>query len=73
VGPPASLFSTFITTNTVASSSATATFPTYVGGQNGYEILPGASITLWLEFFLPKYTVNLGPETIQVQASPVYP
>jgi hypothetical protein len=71
VGPPASLFSTYLSTGFLASSSGTA--GNYQGGQNGVKLPPGSNITLWFRLFLPTSTSSVGPETIQVSTLGVYP
>jgi hypothetical protein len=71
LGPPPTLFNTFLTTNTMISSIGSP--GNYQGGQNGVQLAPGANITLWFQFFLPTRTASVGPETISVQSQAVYP
>ncbi len=46
----------------------------YAGAvQNCVQIPPGQSRTFWFRFFMPDSSVSLGPETMGVTATPLYP
>lgn len=68
-GPPASAFNTPLTSTPLPSQAA----GNYAGGQNGFQISPGQSRTLWFLLWLPTSSTTVGPETIRVDARPVYP
>jgi len=70
-GPAPSSFNTYITT--VPRVSQTGAGNNYVGTQNGFQLAPGANITLWFRFFLPTTSSTAGPEVIQLTSVPVYP
>lgn len=69
IGPPQSEFTTALTTSPLSSQSA----GNYVGTQNGFQIPPGQSRTMWFLLWLPTSSSTVGPETFQVAAQPVYP
>ena len=70
-GPSPGLFKTFLTTNTVVSTSGGS--GNYQGGQNGVNLPPGSNITLWVQFYLPKLTATFGPGHLAVLSQAVYP
>lgn len=70
VGPPPSTFTTFLTTSPVISQ-ASGNYSS--ASQNGFQLAPGANITMWFRFFFPTSTSSPGHETLQVTAQPVYP
>jgi hypothetical protein len=69
VGPGPAAFSTFLTTSTRISQLA----GNYAGNQNGFQLAPGANITLWFRFFLPTTSSTIGPETLRTAVLGVYP
>jgi len=70
VGPPPSTFTTFLTTSPTISQ-ASGNYSS--ASQNGFQLAPGANITMWFRFFFPTSTSSPGHETLQVTAQPVYP
>ena len=70
VGPGASVFDTYLTTTTTLSQ-AIGNYSTT--SESGYQLEPGSSVTLWVEFFMPTSTISNGHETLQVSAQPEYP
>lgn len=67
--PPASLFSTFMTTTPRLSGGG----GNYAGNETGVAVPPGSSRTLWFYFWAPTSTVSTSPETIQVKVDAVKP
>lgn len=70
IGPPAIAFNTSLTTTTTISQTS-GNYSS--AAQNGYQLAPGANISLWVRFFLPTSSSTVGPERLQVAAVPVYP
>jgi len=68
-GPAAASFNTNLTGTIRYSQSA----GNYAGNQNGFQIPPGQSRTLWFLFWLPATSSTVGPETVRVTPQPVYP
>jgi hypothetical protein len=68
-GPPVGDFTTYITTTPTVSQAAGNY---YSETQDGFQLAPGESATLWFRFFLPTSTSSL-EETIKVTPQPVYP
>ncbi|MDD5302284.1 MAG: hypothetical protein PHS14_04170 [Elusimicrobia bacterium] len=68
-GPPPEAFTTYLTTTPVISQ-ASGNYAS--ASQNGFQLAPGGSATLWFRFFLPTSTSSL-EETIKVTPVPVYP
>lgn len=69
VGPPHSSFATYLTTSPTASQAA----GNFVGNQTGFQVPAGQSRTLWFRFTMPDSSASLGPETIRVDPTPLYP
>ncbi len=69
VPPAATAFNTYLTTTTRVSQAP----GNYSGNQNGFQLPPGASITLWFRFFLPSTSSTAGPETLRTSVLGVYP
>lgn len=68
-GPPPSEFTTYITTTpTPSQASGNYSSPS----QNGYQLAPGDSVTLWFRFFMPTSTSSLA-ERLKVTPTAVYP
>jgi hypothetical protein len=71
VGPPASEFTTFLTTTPFISSNGGG--GNYQGNQDGVQIPPGQSRTLWFYFTMPMSSISLGPESFAVGSQPLFP
>jgi hypothetical protein len=71
VQPPSSVFSTPITVSTVASGGVAGN---YAGNdQNGAVIPPGATRSLWFQFWRPTSTITNTKQNLQVFVKSYYP
>ena len=68
--PPATAFTTFLTTRPAASGGPGGD---YAGDQNGFVVPTGQQRTLWFRFFAPTSTSVRTKETIQVTVQAVKP
>ncbi len=69
--PTPASFTTAITSAPVASGALGGA---YAGGQSGKALAPGASVTMWFQFWAPKSTVAANvQEALQVLFQSVYP
>ena len=69
--PASASFATAITSSPVVSGAPGGA---YAGGQSGKALAPGASVTMWFQFWAPKSTVAANvQEALQVLFQSVYP
>jgi phosphodiesterase/alkaline phosphatase D-like protein len=69
--PLASSFSTPIVVSTTTSGSGPG--GNYAGDQDGTQIPPGQSRTLWIRFTMPDTTVDASPQSFQLIVAPTFP